>query len=367
MEENQKIIYDGIPYFHPGILLKEFLTARGIEQKDFAQRTGFSEKHISYILTGKSDITPPFAEKIAIILEETADTWLNLQAKFDIIKHELELKKELSQHVDILKKFPIKDMIKNKLINYSQENWKMLKELMSYFGVGEISKLNQFSIDNYSICYRKLNVGETKEAKAVLFRWGEKLASNRDVLPYRKELLEEATRNIRNNMCLPFVEALKYIKNELEKAGVIFIFTPKISKAPASGYSYKYKDNPVILITYRNKQIDTFWFSLFHEIYHVLHEDFNREEDVNMETNANKYAKDIIIPLQEWTLFWAGNSRNITREKIVTLASRLRVPKANIIGRLQKEKFIKPYEFLDLKEKMDIKAFDGIIFEEECI
>ena len=60
-----KVVYDGIPYFHPGLLLKEILEARGIEQKEFAQRTGFTEKHISYILTGKSDIMPSFAEKIA--------------------------------------------------------------------------------------------------------------------------------------------------------------------------------------------------------------------------------------------------------------------------------------------------------------
>lgn len=365
MNENQKVVYNGISYFHPGLLLKEFLDSRRIEQKDFAQRMGFSEKHISYILTGKADITSAFAEKIAITLGETASTWLNLQTKFDIIKQEIELKQELSRHIDILKNFPIDDMIKNKLIKPVQEKWQQLRELMSFFGVGEISKLNLFSIDNYSIRYRKLNSGETKEAKAVLFRWGEKIASNRLVPPYKKDYLEKAVENIRNNMCIPFIEVLKYIKDELEKAGVIFIFTPKISNASASGYSYKYKGNPVILITYRNKQLDTFWFSLFHEIYHVLNEDFDKEENIEIETNANKYAKNKIIPLKEWTLFWIKNSKNITKEKISTLASLFMVPKASIVGRLQNEKFIKQYEFLDLKEKMNITVFDGMIFEEE--
>ena len=368
MSNNPKIIYEGIPYFHPGLLLKEILEARGIEQKDFAQRTGFTEKHISYVLTGKSDITPSFAEKLAITLEESAYTWMNLQSKFDVIKKEVELAEELKDHVKLLKDFPIKDMVKNRLIAPVKEPWKQVRELMSFFAVGDITKLKQFSINNYSVRYRALNTGETSEAKAVLFRWGEKIAIGRETPPpYKKELLEQAVINIRNNMLLSFADALEYIKEELKKAGVIFIFTPKISNAPASGYSYRYKSNPVILITYRNRQIDTFWFSLFHEIYHILNGDLDMEESKEMEIAANKYAKNTIIPLKDWVLFWAGNSRNITEEKILTLSSKFNVPKASIIGRLQVEKFIKQCDFLYLKEKMDIKTFDGIIFEEENI
>lgn len=164
------------------------------------------------------------------------------------------------------------------------------------FAVGDITKLKQFSINNYSVRYRALNTGETSEAKAVLFRWGEKIAIGRETPPpYKKELLEQAVINIRNNMLLSFADALEYIKEELKKAGVIFIFTPKISNAPASGYSYRYKSNPVILITYRNRQIDTFWFSLFHEIYHILNGDLDMEESKEMEIAANKYAKILLF------------------------------------------------------------------------
>lgn len=366
MSNNSKIIYEGIPYFHPGLLLKEILDARGIEQKDFAQRTGFTEKHISYVLTGKSDITPAFAEKIAITLSESANTWLNLQARFDMVKKRNELAEELTQYVDVLKNFPIKDMVKNKLIAPAKDGWKLVRELMSFFAVGDISKLNQFSIDNHSIRYRKLNTGETKEAKAVLFRWGERIAISRETPPlYKKELLEEAVKNIRNNMCMNFPDVLTLVRTELHRAGVIFIFTPKISNAPASGYSYKYKENPVVLITYRNKQVDTFWFSLFHEIYHILNNDLDTEEDAKMEINANKYAKNIIIPLKDWVLFWAKNSRNITEDKIKMMSSTFNAPRSCIIGRLQADKAIKPYDFVYLKEKMDISIFDNIIFEEK--
>ena len=358
-----KVIYDGIPYFHPGLLLKEILEARSIEQKEFAQRTGFTEKHISYILTGKSDITPSFAEKIAFVLDEDALTWVNMQGEFDTIKKEIELKEELEAHKDILKKYPISDMIKYNLIPNLKEKWKQLKEIMSFFGVGEYRLLERYSMESCAIKYRKLECKETIEATAVLYRWGYKLAANQENVPtYNAKLLEEAIKSIRDNMTLPFENVLQFIKNTLMKAGVIFIFTPKIKNATASGSCYMYKENPVIHLTYRTQQLDSFWFSLFHEIKHILDGDIEKEDNKDFEEKANIFAKNIIIPQNEWDNFYENNFK-ITERAIVGFAKQQKIPVACVIGRLQKEGYASYKQFAKLKESADIKSYEGIAFE----
>ncbi len=365
MVTSTKIVYNGIPFFHPGVLLKEILEARGIDQKVFASRISVSEKHISNIVSGKASITSAIAEKISISLNEDALTWVNMQAEFDQISEKLEVINNLSAHVDILNQYPIKDMIKYKLIPRVKEKWKQLKELMSFFGVGDVTKLKQFSIDLDGVRYRKLETSTTKEATSVLYRWGLKLAEEREnVPPYNKDILNAAVENIRNNMCISFEEGLNYIKSELNKAGVIFIFTPKISRASASGCCYKYKNNPVIHLTYRTKQIDTFWFSLFHEIKHILDDDICKEDSNDAEDSADRYAKNTIVPDDIWEEYWFNHAQNYSVENVKSLAQQQKVPNACIVGRLQKDKRIQYFNsnFNRLKETANIFTFDGINF-----
>ena len=360
-----KILYEGVPYFHPGLLLKDILESRGIEQKDLAQRTGFSEKHISFIITGKNDITPSFAEKIAIALNENSITWLNMQSEYNNIKEQIALKDCLSKETEILDLYPIKDMIKYKLIEKSKEKWKQLKSLMSFLGIGDISKIRQFSTELCLVKYRKLESSDTKEATSVLHIWGKKIAeSNHLSNPYNKEKLELAIKTIRHNMKLPFVEALELIKKSLADAGVIFVFTPKIQKASASGFCYKYKNNYVIHLNSRTVQIDTFWFSLFHELSHVLDDDIGKEESSDLEKKSDNYARNIIIEDAYWDEYWFRHAEKYSVDNVTQISKIKQIPIECVIGRLQKEGKVlyNNISLNKLKKNIKLDNFDGIDF-----
>lgn len=69
---------------HPGETLREAIEDRGLNQKELALQTDFTEKHISNILNGKSSISSKFALALETSLGIDAAFWLNLQANYDM-------------------------------------------------------------------------------------------------------------------------------------------------------------------------------------------------------------------------------------------------------------------------------------------
>ncbi len=66
----------------PGATLLETIEVRGISQKELAQRTGFTEKHISQIITGKMPISPGAAIRLERVTGVPAHLWNALEMKY---------------------------------------------------------------------------------------------------------------------------------------------------------------------------------------------------------------------------------------------------------------------------------------------
>ena len=104
-------------------------------------------------------------------------------------------------------------------------------------------------------------------------------------------------------------------------------------------------DRPVIGLTLRHNRLDNFWFTLFHEIGHVLKHlspatraildvDIDRKKTGTVETEADRFALDTLIPPDAWT----GQVRHLQfAPEIRATAKRLCVHPAVIAGRLRRE------------------------------
>lgn len=77
----------------PGTLLQElFLKPRGISITDFAEAAGVSRKHISNVIHGRARIEAELATRFAMVLDTSADVWLNAQKAVDLWDANQELK-----------------------------------------------------------------------------------------------------------------------------------------------------------------------------------------------------------------------------------------------------------------------------------
>ena len=68
---------------HPGETLEEKLEEMGIDAKEFAVKTGKSEKTISSVLKGKSCITTNMAVQFENVTKIPAQFWMNAQKNYD--------------------------------------------------------------------------------------------------------------------------------------------------------------------------------------------------------------------------------------------------------------------------------------------
>ena len=68
---------------HPGQVLQEELTKRGLTQKTFATMMGKKVSEINELIKGKRNITVQWDILISLVFGDSEKKWLNLQNNFD--------------------------------------------------------------------------------------------------------------------------------------------------------------------------------------------------------------------------------------------------------------------------------------------
>jgi antitoxin HigA-1 len=69
---------------HPGILLRDDVEALGVSVAEAANAIGVTRQQLHNVLTGRSAISPEMALRLEQGIGTSADTWLRMQAAFDL-------------------------------------------------------------------------------------------------------------------------------------------------------------------------------------------------------------------------------------------------------------------------------------------
>jgi HTH-type transcriptional regulator/antitoxin HigA len=107
-------------------------------------------------------------------------------------------------------------------------------------------------------------------------------------------------------------EIIRELPNILAQKGIILIYEKPIPSLKMDGLAFLLPNGtPVIALSFRYPRLDYFWFTLMHELAHiVLHydslgtpiiDDFdNDEQKTDMEIQANRLAKDCLVTRSQW-------------------------------------------------------------------
>lgn len=135
----------------------------------------------------------------------------------------------------------------------------------------------------------------------------------------------------------------------VSEIGICVVVEGGLPGMSVDGASFHSKQvGPVLAMTLRHDRLDNFWFTLLHEIGHiVLHLnrpsddifiDSEEEESDELETEAeaNAFAKDSFIPRDIW--FRSDARRHGTESGVIKLARQLGIHPAIVAGRIRFER-----------------------------
>lgn len=343
----------------PGQYLLEEIEKAGMSQKELAARTGATEKHISTVVNGVKPISTAFAKKLGYALEKSPAYWLELQAKYDMEILKFEEKNGITpKERDILKILTdVYDYMLNRDLSKFIEPVKDASEkVIQLREVLNISNLEDIPKISYNAAYRAQVKKNSKVDPYVLFAWqrvcelqAEKAREKLDIDEFDRDKLLENIPTIKNLIATES-NGINYVLKELAllfaKCGIIFCVVHHFKGAPVQGFIKQTDDNKVLLcLTIRGSAADRFWFTLFHEIGHIVNGDLNvRFVDFDsvsneMEEKADKFAVDTLIPAELFDNF--VKSRLYDRwEYIEKCAKEANVPPIIVLGRLRKEEYL---------------------------
>ena len=136
--------------------------------------------------------------------------------------------------------------------------------------------------------------------------------------------------------------------------GIVLVGLPALPNANLNGATKKFSNgSALLLLTDRNKASDIFWFSLFHEIGHILQNDFssddgNSESYRRSEEEADQFAKDFLIRPEDYQAF--VEKGNFAKSDILRFSEEIDIHPSVVLGRLQNEDILSFDRFRELKE-----------------
>ena len=83
---------------HPGEVLRDgVFTDSGITVTDFSKRIGVTRVALSRVLNGKAGISTDMALRLAAAIGGSAESWLHMQANYDLWQAEKSLKRDIAK------------------------------------------------------------------------------------------------------------------------------------------------------------------------------------------------------------------------------------------------------------------------------
>lgn len=317
--------------------IKFRMEQQGLKNKDLIPYIG-SKSKVSEVLSGKRALSLNMIRKLNEGLGIPAEVLIQETGKAlpdsSIMKHGINF-----PFTEMFRRGWFKDFY-NGTLNEAKE---LKEELIIKF-------IGLFNINDFAISYNRKSESqaEPENINDILMAWRIRVMNKAitEKLPaWNKEVLTDEFFFELAKLSY-FQEGPKLAKEFLNKAGIHFVIEQHLDKTHLDGSSMLMPDgSPLIALTLRYDRLDSFWFTLFHELAHVqkhlteikmaYFDDMFNEMNKKIEKEADAYAKQMLIQ----DSLWKSSGLRITSStaEIKAFASQLRINPAIPAGRLRYE------------------------------
>ncbi len=335
---------------HPGEYLEEVLESRNIQKNDFARRCGLSAKTVSQIINRQVSFSTEVAVQFEKVLGVSAEIWLRMLASYQLHEARENEHEKLSKAAMWARQFPLADLRKLGIIERTRDPAKWIGQLLRFFEVSSPETWEDVYSDK-AIAFRKSpSLQASPFAIATWLKLAEAEANAVETEPYNGGNLRKTIERIRS-LTLEVPEAFEpELRRLCADCGVAVVLVPELTGTRISGATeWIDSDKAMIALSLRHKSEDHFWFTLFHEIGHILlhgkkqvfiENNGNRSEEAEIE--ADVFARDCLLSPKYYKSFVAHGS--FFKSDIIEFAERIGISPGVVVGILQHDGHIK-YEW----------------------
>lgn len=333
----------------PGDTILDLLEEKNMSQLELAERMDRPHKTINEIIKGKSRITPETAIQLETVFSVPASFWINLESNYQIALARFNFEKKLEKDIKIAKQYPFKEMIKLSWIPENKDLKKITLSLLNFFGVSSLENIVENSIftgAQYRISTKRPH---SKEAVSACLRKGVLESQKIKTKDFDEKKLKNSITAIKKLMFYESDIFMPKLIESLADCGVALVILKNLKNVPINGVTrWLSPKKALIQMSTRGKYADIFWFSLFHEIGHLL---LHRKKGIyldikntnieqSQEVEANKFAANILISEDDYKAFLLKFKKEIKISDIKMLAKRSAVIDGIVVGRLQNDQII---------------------------
>ena len=252
--------------FPPGEFLREELAERGWAEGEFAEIIGRPVQAVSEILNGKKEITPETAVAIGAALGTSAELWVNLQASYRLYQarsSEASRVRPVERRARLRELVPVRELVKRRWLPDTENIDEMEAAVCDLLGIDKINDQPQLAV-----AARRSNTKEefTPEQMAWIARV-QRLGLGRVSVPYDSEALAALAAGLVRRIDGP--QDLRLIGGWLAECGVALVVELPLRNSKMDGIVSFSTGTPIIGLSTRGDRMDSFVFTLLHEIAHL--------------------------------------------------------------------------------------------------
>ena len=286
---NKSFRYEG-----PSIdeLFKEKLESSGLTKTQFEKLSGMERRSLDSILDKTSKQTDIIKLlKLGEFLEVEFEELLIIHFK----DRPIEEIKELQESMDITfinKFFDLKTLISLGFISKTNSLEELKSRLCVFF---DLDSIYDYDKELNNVLFSKTKKTFSDKMKDFWIKSNYKYFEtinnpneyNRDELVELLPKIKPYTKNVETGLITVF--------QALYNIGVTVVFQPMLPKTQIKGATFVINNKPCIVITDFNKNYGTIWFSLIHELHHVLFD----LDDIIKKTNYHLTGEPDLFLIQE--------------------------------------------------------------------
>lgn len=278
----------------------------GISVNQFLEGYDMTIRSLNSILDGNFKVLDPVnLLKISNFLNISSDELLNecianMPAE---VHYELEFSKKRTY---ILENFNLQSLKKDGVINNVRDFVQIEKNLLQVYGIKSIYDYSELDkrfglFSSIKATLKDPRPKKNFKNKAIAIC----ALINNDHL-FHQDLLKEFFPRIRA-YSLDLETGLLKVIYELYKIGINVVLHPSLSSSGARGITIQSNGKPSIVLTDNGKKYSGLWFTLIHELYHIvfdwedicagrIHVTDDDEFLSDNEIKANEFARDYMFP-----------------------------------------------------------------------